>query len=248
MPTLDPNALAEIADEAGAAPEDVRPGVQPVDDDMIREYVIEARELPEESARPFAQWLNETWFDFSEEPGATNGEIIAGALADWRGQWPHPPQRPARPRTGGAPSHPHVRPAAPPLDQGPVVELDLVGIHPRPPEELDQVARPVGHTEDLSVDRHAPAAGRRRRMHHHGRTLGHTASVRPSRRRRTSTPVRRGTRPPSAPRDLPNRLARDPAHPPAERHIRHAAIIVRLVNRLLPHVRHLAVQLRPRMQ
>ncbi|WP_030798918.1 hypothetical protein [Streptomyces sp. NRRL S-337] len=86
MPTLDPNALAEISDEAGAAPEDVRPGVQPVDYDMIRDYVIKAGELPEESARPFARWLNETWFDFSEEPGQTNGDIINGALAYWRGQ------------------------------------------------------------------------------------------------------------------------------------------------------------------
>ncbi|MFF8901694.1 hypothetical protein ACF082_29905 [Streptomyces lydicus] len=86
MPTLDPNALAETADEAGAAPEDVRPGVQPVDDDMIREHVIAAGELPPESARPFAAWLHDAWFGFSEEPGPTNGDIIRGALAHWRGQ------------------------------------------------------------------------------------------------------------------------------------------------------------------
>ena len=86
MTALDPNALAETSDEAGAALEDVRPGVQPVDDDMIREYVIKAGELPEESARPFAEWLHDTWFDFSEDPGPTNGDIINGALAYWRGQ------------------------------------------------------------------------------------------------------------------------------------------------------------------
>lgn len=86
MPTLNPDALAETSEEAGAAPEDVRPGVQPVDDDMIREYILAAGELPEESARPFAKWLNEVWFDFSEEPGPTNGAIITGALSYWRGQ------------------------------------------------------------------------------------------------------------------------------------------------------------------
>ncbi|MFI9079147.1 hypothetical protein ACIGW8_22200 [Streptomyces sioyaensis] len=86
MDKLDPNALAETGDEAGAPPEDVRPGVQPVDEDMIRVHVIEAGELPEESARPFARWLHETWYDFNEEPGNTNGGTIAGALAFWRGQ------------------------------------------------------------------------------------------------------------------------------------------------------------------
>ena len=86
MPALDPNALAETGDEEGAAPEDVRPGVQPVNGDMIREYVIAAGELPEVSARPFAEWLHDAWFDFSEEPGPTNGDIIAGALDYWRGQ------------------------------------------------------------------------------------------------------------------------------------------------------------------
>ena len=86
MPTLDPNALAEIGDEEGAPPEEVRPGVQPVDEVMIRVYVITTNELPEESARPFAKWLHGVWFEFSEEPGPTNGEVIAGALAHWRGQ------------------------------------------------------------------------------------------------------------------------------------------------------------------
>ncbi|MFF8901691.1 hypothetical protein ACF082_29890 [Streptomyces lydicus] len=86
MEKLNPKALAEASDEAGAAPEDVRPGVQPVDKGMIREYVIEAGELPEESARAFAAWLNSVWFDFVEEPGLSNGEVIAGALAYWRGR------------------------------------------------------------------------------------------------------------------------------------------------------------------
>ncbi|MFH9248209.1 hypothetical protein ACH4LK_22610 [Streptomyces lydicus] len=85
MPTLDPNALAEINEDEGAAPEDARPGVQPVTEVMIRVYVITAGELPEVSARPFAKWLHGAWFDFSEEPGPTNGDIIAGALAHWRG-------------------------------------------------------------------------------------------------------------------------------------------------------------------
>ncbi|WP_406384065.1 hypothetical protein OHU25_41245 [Streptomyces sp. NBC_00117] len=53
---------------------------------MICAHVIEAEELPAESARPFAEYLDESWFDFVEEPGITNGEVITGALAYWRGQ------------------------------------------------------------------------------------------------------------------------------------------------------------------
>lgn len=86
MDKLNPEALAETSDEAGAPPEDVRPGVQPVDQGMIREHVIQAGELPAVSARPFAEWLHQQWFDFAEEPGLTNREVIEGALAYWRGQ------------------------------------------------------------------------------------------------------------------------------------------------------------------
>lgn len=55
---------------------------------MIREYVIRTEELPEVSAFPFAHWLNESWFDFVDDPEAnrTNGQVISGALAAWRGQ------------------------------------------------------------------------------------------------------------------------------------------------------------------
>lgn len=60
--------------------------MQPVDEAMIREYVIAAGELPEVSARPFAEWLHEQWFDFTEDSGLTNREVIEGALAYWRGQ------------------------------------------------------------------------------------------------------------------------------------------------------------------
>lgn len=86
MDKLNPDALAETYDEAGAPAGQVRPGVQPIDADMIRAHVIEAEELPAESARPFAEYLNEAWYDYVEEPGLTNGGVISGALAYWRGQ------------------------------------------------------------------------------------------------------------------------------------------------------------------
>jgi hypothetical protein len=42
--------------------------------------------LPEESARPFAAWLDECWNEWNEDEDKTVGEVIAGALAYWRGQ------------------------------------------------------------------------------------------------------------------------------------------------------------------
>lgn len=81
MDKLNPNALAE----SGDADLDDRPGVQPVDAQMILDHIIAAEELPPYSARPFADWLHDAWFNFSEDGNLTNGDVIAGALADWRG-------------------------------------------------------------------------------------------------------------------------------------------------------------------
>jgi hypothetical protein len=81
MDKLNPDALAESGTDL-----DERPEVQPVAEAMIRAYVIDASELPRYSAEPFAAWLYEMWNDFNEDGTLTNGEVIAGALADWRGQ------------------------------------------------------------------------------------------------------------------------------------------------------------------
>lgn len=88
MTKLDPAALAEWDEEVGADPQDVRDGVQPVDADMIAAFVVEAGELPWDSARPFGDWLDSVWNDYTEpdNPALTNGAVIEGALAYWRGQ------------------------------------------------------------------------------------------------------------------------------------------------------------------
>jgi hypothetical protein len=88
MAKLNPAALAEWDDEQGARPEDIRPGVQAVDADMIAAYVVDTEELPQESARPFGQYLDSAWNDYidPDNPALTNGDVISGALAFWRGQ------------------------------------------------------------------------------------------------------------------------------------------------------------------
>jgi hypothetical protein len=87
---LDPKALAERYEEAGLpkGDPDVRPGVQAgVDDGMIYQYVIDTHELPDESAKPFSEWLHSVWFEFvDDDTDTTNKQIIDGALASWRGQ------------------------------------------------------------------------------------------------------------------------------------------------------------------
>lgn len=79
---LNPDALAESGDEEL----DDRDNVQPVTEMMIYEYAVGKGELPRESARPFAEWLHEVWFDWNEDGELTNGKVIAGALQHWRGQ------------------------------------------------------------------------------------------------------------------------------------------------------------------
>lgn len=82
MKELDPNALAECGDDDLNA----RAGVQQVDADMIAKYVISSGELPRESALPFAEYIHQQWNDYNEDGELTNGQVIAGALAYWRGQ------------------------------------------------------------------------------------------------------------------------------------------------------------------
>ncbi|MFJ4627149.1 hypothetical protein [Streptomyces sp. NPDC088847] len=87
MSKLDPDALAEWGDEEGAPAEDVRTGVQrDVTPEMITAYVVEAGELPQESAEPFGEYLHQQWNDYVESENITHRDLIHGALAYWRGQ------------------------------------------------------------------------------------------------------------------------------------------------------------------
>lgn len=79
---LDPKALAENGD----VDMDDREAVQSVTKDMVRDYVVAQDELPPESAGPFAVWLNENWNNWNEDGDLTNGDVIEGALAFWRGE------------------------------------------------------------------------------------------------------------------------------------------------------------------
>lgn len=86
MEKLNPEAIAEWGQEAGAGPADeVREGVQPVTEEMILDYIRRENELPDYSAVPFAAWINESWFQYSEPETLTNKEVIDGALMDWCG-------------------------------------------------------------------------------------------------------------------------------------------------------------------
>lgn len=80
MDKLNPNALAECGYDL-----DDRPEVQAVTAEMISVYVIGAGELPRYSAEPFGEWLAEMWNGFNEDGDKTNGDVLRGALADWRG-------------------------------------------------------------------------------------------------------------------------------------------------------------------
>lgn len=89
MPALDPKALAMVYEEEGlpVGHPDRRPGVQEVDDGMIYQYVIDSRELPDESAKPFSQWAERMWWEYNENPeaGLTNHQVLDGMLSYWRG-------------------------------------------------------------------------------------------------------------------------------------------------------------------
>ena len=86
MDELNPEALAEWGEEEGAPDTDVRPNVQrDVTADMIADYVVDEGELPRESAGPFGRYLHQTWNDYVESETLTQRDLIAGALAFWRG-------------------------------------------------------------------------------------------------------------------------------------------------------------------
>lgn len=75
---LDPNAIADDGNE--------NPEAQAVDATMIYDYVLDT-ELPPESAEAFAQYADNTWYEYNDgSKTQTNSEIIAGMLAYWRGQ------------------------------------------------------------------------------------------------------------------------------------------------------------------
>jgi hypothetical protein len=82
MDKLNPDALAECGD----VELDDRESVQPVTEMMISDYIIASGALPRESAKPFASYVHERWNDYSEDGELTNGDVIAGALAFWRGE------------------------------------------------------------------------------------------------------------------------------------------------------------------
>jgi hypothetical protein len=86
MDKLNPDALAEWGEEESAPDEDVRPGVQrDVTAQMIADYVTDEGDLPRESAEPFGQYLHQAWNDYVESETLTQRDLIAGALAFWRG-------------------------------------------------------------------------------------------------------------------------------------------------------------------
>ncbi|BET51746.1 hypothetical protein RGQ21_67280 [Kitasatospora aureofaciens] len=78
---LNPDALAECGDDEL----DSRDGVQEVTEDMILDYLLKAEELPLESAKPFAAWLDYNWYTWNENGENTVGQVINGALKHWRG-------------------------------------------------------------------------------------------------------------------------------------------------------------------
>ncbi|MFB7858839.1 hypothetical protein [Rhodococcus qingshengii] len=80
MEKVDESALAEGPDDSG---EDTREGVQVLTDDMIREWALS--HLPPPSATAFTGWIWDVWLDWNECGDKTNGQVLYGALADWRG-------------------------------------------------------------------------------------------------------------------------------------------------------------------
>lgn len=41
--------------------------------------------LPQASAKAFANWLDNNWEDWTEEPQTTTKEVLEGAVTDWCG-------------------------------------------------------------------------------------------------------------------------------------------------------------------
>lgn len=82
-PTMDRKTLKALAEmESG----DDRPGVRPLSRNDIREWAEDEGGLPAVSARPFAAWLDENFYDFNEDGEATNEQVLKGARAHWVGE------------------------------------------------------------------------------------------------------------------------------------------------------------------
>jgi hypothetical protein len=78
--TLDPNAIAD--DGSGEFP-----NAQDVDYDMILAYVLAEWGWPNVAAEPFAGLAHDVWYEYNDGSGTqTNGQILAGILAYWRGE------------------------------------------------------------------------------------------------------------------------------------------------------------------
>lgn len=82
---LNPDAWAVLGDDNDL---DARDNTQEVDADMIYAYILKENELPDYSARPFADWLDDEWCRYTDDPQGgllTNRNVIYGALIDWCG-------------------------------------------------------------------------------------------------------------------------------------------------------------------
>lgn len=78
---FNPDALAT----SGDSELDTRPGVQHVDEFMIRRYVTDTNALPVYSALPFSVWADSAWDDFNEDGTCTNRDVLNATLHDWCG-------------------------------------------------------------------------------------------------------------------------------------------------------------------
>jgi hypothetical protein len=72
-------ALAEVEDG------DDRPGVKPLTIHDIREWAEGDGGLPSPSARAFADWLGDEFYEFNPDGDKTNEQVLKGARAHWIG-------------------------------------------------------------------------------------------------------------------------------------------------------------------
>lgn len=70
---------------------DDRPGAGEVPEyNQMVEWARETGGLPIYSARPFARWMEERWYDFSDDPDSTTTveQVLRGGVEDWCGGRP----------------------------------------------------------------------------------------------------------------------------------------------------------------
>lgn len=82
-PVMDRKLLKALAEMEGG---DDRPGVKALTVHDIREWAEGDGGLPAVSARPFATWLDEIFYDWNEGGELTNGDVLKGARAHWVGE------------------------------------------------------------------------------------------------------------------------------------------------------------------